>query len=143
GTANVTVTLSPAGNQSVTVNYATSDGTGLAGTDYGATSGILTFSPGQTIANFQVPILDDKLANESSPETVNLTLSNPSGATLGTPSSAVLDINEDNSTLTWTGPTFSWTQTSATPPTVTSPGDQTNAEGDTVSLAIAASGPAG
>jgi hypothetical protein len=143
GTANVTVTLSPAGNQSVTVNYATSDGTGLAGTDYGATSGVLTFSPGQTIANFQVSILDDKLPNETSPETVNLTLSNPSGATLGSPSSAVLDINEDDSQITWTGPTFSWTQTSATPPTVTPPGDQTNAEGDTVSLAIQASGPAG
>jgi hypothetical protein len=143
GAANVTVTLSPAGNQSVTVNYATSDGTGLAGTDYGATAGVLTFSPGQTIANFQVPILDDKLPNETSPETVNLTLSNPSGATLGSPSSAVLDINEDNSILTWSGPTFSWTQTTVTPPTVTSPGDQTNAEGDTVSLAIPASGPPG
>jgi hypothetical protein len=141
--AMVSVTLSAPATQTVTVNYATSNGTALAGTDYTTTNGTLFFATGQTSATFPVPILDDKLANESSPETVNLTLSNPSGAILGNPSTATLQIAEDNGPVTWFGPMFGWSQTNATPPSVTSPGNQTNAEGDTVSLAIQASGPAG
>ncbi len=40
----------------VKVHYATSNGTALAGTDYTATSGDLTFGPGQTVATITVPI---------------------------------------------------------------------------------------
>ena len=43
GTASVTVTLSHAVDADVTVNYATADGTGTAGSDYSATHGTLTF----------------------------------------------------------------------------------------------------
>ncbi len=48
GTAALTftVTLGAASAQVVTVNYATADGTALAGSDYTATSGTLTFAPG-------------------------------------------------------------------------------------------------
>ena len=45
-TAAFTVTLSKAATTAVTVGYATADGTAHAGTDYKATSGTLTFSPG-------------------------------------------------------------------------------------------------
>src|SRR5262249_12674063 len=51
GTVNAvfTVTLSPGSGQVVTVNYATADGTAtLAGNDYQAASGTLSFSPGTT-----------------------------------------------------------------------------------------------
>ena len=82
--------LSPASGQSVTVNYATSNGTATAGSDYGTTNGTLTFAPNQTSATFLIPIIDDSL-NEAD-ETVNIALSNPTNATLGSPANATLTI---------------------------------------------------
>jgi hypothetical protein len=93
GTATIVVTLSYAFNQTVTVAYATSDGTAVAGTDYQATNGTLTFNPGDVVQSFQVPIYDDGLPGPN--KTVNLTLSNPTNATLGSPSTAVLTIIDD------------------------------------------------
>ena len=43
-----TVTLSEASAKTVTVNYATADGTANAANDYISTSGPLTFNPGIT-----------------------------------------------------------------------------------------------
>lgn len=43
-----TVTLSMAYDQAVSVSYQTENGTAQAGSDYTATNGTLTFSPGQT-----------------------------------------------------------------------------------------------
>ena len=81
----------------MTVPYQVSDGTAITGTDYnGSGSGTLTFAPGVTGSYFVLNVLDDNLANETSPETVNLSLGTPTGAALGTPNAAVLDINEDN-----------------------------------------------
>src|SRR5207247_5245570 len=58
-------------------------------------SGTLTFFPGETSKSFLVPIIDDLLVEGN--ETVNLTLSSPAGgATLGTPSSAVLTIVDND-----------------------------------------------
>ena len=45
-TARFTVTLSPSSASTVSVNYATADGTAVAGVNYTATSGTLTFAPG-------------------------------------------------------------------------------------------------
>ncbi len=88
--ATITVTLSEATSQIVTVAYNTSDGTGTAPTDYLSTSGTLTFNADQTSASFPVTINN---AGFSQNLTVNLTLSNPTGATtLGNPSAAVLTI---------------------------------------------------
>jgi hypothetical protein len=58
GSTNETfaVTLSPASANTVTVNYATSDGNAVAGTDYTATSGMLTFAPGVTSQNVNVSV---------------------------------------------------------------------------------------
>ena len=54
------VTLSLASSDAVTVDYATSDGTATAGSDYTATSGTLTFPAGSTAARtVSVPVLDD------------------------------------------------------------------------------------
>ena len=70
------VTLSRAPSGTVTVGYATADGTAEAGSDYTATSGTLTFASGET--GKTVPVLDD--AHDEGSETLTLRLSNPSGA---------------------------------------------------------------
>ena len=72
------ITLSRAASGTVTVGYATSDDTATAGTDYTATSGILTFLAGETEKTVSVPVLDDIL--DDGGETLKLTLSDPTGA---------------------------------------------------------------
>ncbi len=75
-----TATLSHASSRTVTVDYATSDGTAVAGSDYTAASGTLTFNAGDTSQTVQVTVLTD--SEDESQETLTLSLSNPSQATL-------------------------------------------------------------
>jgi uncharacterized delta-60 repeat protein len=99
GTATVTVTRLNGNDGTVMVNYATSDGTAVAGTDYTATSGTLTFSPTDTSQTITIPVKDDNLFTAGN-KTINLTLSNPTGtATLGTQSTAVLNLIETDAQL--------------------------------------------
>ena len=74
------VSLSTAATTPVTVAYSTSDGTAVAGKNYQATSGTLTFAAGQTQATINVSVLSNPAAAATT--TFNLVLSNPSGATL-------------------------------------------------------------
>ena len=75
------VTLGRASRETVTVDYATADGTGsnaaTEGSDYTETSGTLTFAPGETEKTVSVPVLQD--GHDEGEETFTLTLSNPSG----------------------------------------------------------------
>ena len=106
GVAAVKVTLSHAVDADVTVNYATSDGTAAAGTDYTATSGTLTFEgnisnggAGETQKTINVPIANDTIPSDS--RTFNLNLSNPApsgSAVAGAPASAVVTILDDDPT---------------------------------------------
>jgi hypothetical protein len=94
GSANFTVTLTPASSQVVTVNFSTTDGTAMAGLDYSAVSGgTVTFNPGETSKSAPVTILDDSLAEGN--ETFTLTLSNPVNATLTASSHALGTIQDD------------------------------------------------
>lgn len=98
GTATITVTRSGGSNGAVSVNYASSDDTATAGSDYSASAGTLSWAAGDTSdKTFSIPITTDIL-NEAT-ETVLLELSNPSGtATLGSLANSVLNIinvNED------------------------------------------------
>jgi hypothetical protein len=63
GSADVqfTVTLSKPLDETVSVEYWTVDSTATAGSDYQATSGELTFAPGETQATFAVPVVGDVL----------------------------------------------------------------------------------
>jgi hypothetical protein len=81
GEARFTVTRSPAVSAQSTVSYSTQNGTAVAGSDYLAVSGILTFSPGQSQATVSAPILDDTIVEST--ETFGLSLFNPSGAVIG------------------------------------------------------------
>ena len=99
GSATVTVTRTGATDNVVSVNYATSNGTATggaacaAGTDYDSTSGTLNFAAGDTSKTFTVAICEDVLAEGD--ETVNLTLTSPTGGVLGTPNTAVLTITDN------------------------------------------------
>ena len=87
----ITVTRGGGANGIVSVQYATQDGTGKAGTDYAATSGTLTFNPGQTSESFGVPILDPHQVQGL--RTFVVALSNPGGgASLGGATSAQVTI---------------------------------------------------
>jgi hypothetical protein len=78
--AVITVSLGGWTTDPVTVHFATADGSAIAGTDYGANSGDLTFQPGQTTKTFLVPVVGD---TEPGPnKTVQLLLSNAVGATV-------------------------------------------------------------
>ncbi|HEV7373595.1 MAG TPA: Calx-beta domain-containing protein [Pyrinomonadaceae bacterium] len=92
GTTNATfnVTLSAASGFTVTVNYATADGTATAGTDYQSTSGTLTFNPGQTTQTILVPVNGDTTFESNETFFVNLT----------TPTNATILDNQGQGTIT-------------------------------------------
>jgi hypothetical protein len=80
GTLNamVVVTLSEPHGNSCTVNYATSNGTATAGSDYNAVSGKLTFAKGQTSKSILVPVRGDRAFEAD--ESFFVRLSNAKGA---------------------------------------------------------------
>jgi bacillolysin len=84
----VTITVKRTGTAAATIDYATSNGTATAGSDYTATSGTLAFTGAQTSRTFTIPVSADVAAEPA--ETFSITLSNPVGATLGTPSTATV-----------------------------------------------------
>jgi len=96
--AQITVLLSPPAGRTVTVNYATHDPTsgskGVAGEDYIAANGTLTFFPGQTSKSFSVTILDDALDEDQ--EQVWLTLTSPNPGEVQIDGFARLFINDND-----------------------------------------------
>ncbi|MBA3015097.1 MAG: hypothetical protein KKD63_09150, partial [Proteobacteria bacterium] len=95
--ATVTITVNRTGGTgAVTVNYATSNGTATAGSDYTAASGTLNWADTDiTAKTFIINITND--GSTEANETVNITLSaNTGGTTLGSPSTAVLTIVDDD-----------------------------------------------
>ena len=113
------MTLDRAATGTVTVDYATSDGTATAGEDYTDTSGTLEFAAGEMSKTVSVPIADDSA--EEADETLTLTLSSPTKATLGdaTASGTIRD-NEG---------------TEAGVPTITAEGGSAT-EGETVAFSV-------
>jgi hypothetical protein len=95
GTLTVTVTRTGGTADGATIDYATSNGTATAGSDYQSASGTLTFGFGETTKTIAVTILPD--AVDELNETVLLTLSSPGGGlALGTPNSATLYVVDDD-----------------------------------------------
>ncbi|MFM9966752.1 MAG: Calx-beta domain-containing protein [Planctomycetaceae bacterium] len=71
-TAEFTVSLSAPSGQAVTVNFATANGTALAGQDFSATSGTLTFAAGETSKTIRVAIAPNAIATATKSFKVNL-----------------------------------------------------------------------
>jgi hypothetical protein len=92
-----TVAMVPVSASNVTVDYATSDGTATAGSDYTSASGTLTIPAGQASGSIAVSTTGDKTYEPN--ENLTLTLSNPVGATIVT-STAVGTILNDDKILT-------------------------------------------
>jgi hypothetical protein len=89
-----------------TVHYTVTDGTARAGVNYQATSGTITFNPGDTNRTIPITILDDHAVDGD--RTVNLSLDSPTGGSLGPQATAVLTIqNTDRAgTIQFASPTF-------------------------------------
>jgi hypothetical protein len=81
--ATFTVHQFAASEETVTVAYATADGSATADSDYQAASGTLTFAPGETSNTITVPVNGDLLAEPN--ETFVVNLSSATNAVIGDP----------------------------------------------------------
>jgi opacity protein-like surface antigen len=97
GAVSINITRSGGMAGAVTVTFATSDGTGHAGTNYTATTQTVAFADADAAAKIvSVPVELHGIVGNSF--TVNLSLTGPAGgATLGSPATAVLTINATTS----------------------------------------------
>ena len=100
----ITVTRTGGSLGAASVDYATADGSATAGEDYIATSGTLNWVDGDATSKTFVVLITDDTTYEGD-ETVNLSLSNAVGASLGTPNTAVLTITEDDPATWYVSPT--------------------------------------
>lgn len=98
GHAMFVVTLDKPSTQTVTVRYATSNGTAVAGADYAPSSGTVTFAPGVTSQTVHVGIVGDTVAESA--ESFTVTLSNPTGATIADGAAIGIITNDDGTTPT-------------------------------------------
>jgi hypothetical protein len=100
GTLTVTRTGGTTGT--ATVDFSTVNGTATNRSDYAGNFGTLRFAAGETTKTFQVLLTDD--VYEEFDETITVTLSNPTGAALGSLNTAVLSIVDNDTALPTTNP---------------------------------------
>ncbi|MGN6544626.1 MAG: Calx-beta domain-containing protein, partial [Aureliella sp.] len=94
GTVSVQVTLSPISDSVVSVDFATAPGSAVSPADFGAASGTLVFNPGESSKTIVINLVDDSVSELN--ETLEVWLSNPSGAELLAPTGVVTVINDDS-----------------------------------------------
>jgi predicted extracellular nuclease len=97
GTKTLSFTVSRAGDTTgvTTVDFGTANGSAIAGTDYVAASGPITFLAGETSKTVSVTIDGD--TDVEADETFSVTLSNASGATIAASTATGTIINDDQS----------------------------------------------
>ena len=83
GEISFTVTLGEVHGLEVSVDYITVDGTAVAGDDFNATNGTLTFAPGETEKTIAVTIIADLVIESTVSEKFTVELSSPVNALLG------------------------------------------------------------
>ncbi len=95
GNAIVNVSRTGGSTGAVSVSYATSNGSAIAGSDFTGQAGSLSWGDGDsTNKPITIPINDDALIEAN--ETFTVTLSSPVGATLGMPSVATITILDND-----------------------------------------------
>jgi hypothetical protein len=95
GLLNLTVLRECGSAGTLAIDFATIDGTAIAGQDYTATSGTLIFNDGETSKTIPIPILDDAVTEPD--ETFTVALRNAPGLeTLGAPNTVVVTIQDRN-----------------------------------------------
>jgi hypothetical protein len=102
GSAAVTLTRTGDTSSAATVDYATSDVNASGRTDYNAASGTISFASGEATKTFNVFITDDAFVEGD--ESFNVTLSDPSNATLGAQAAATVTIVDNDTTVATTNP---------------------------------------
>lgn len=90
----VVVSLSNPSASTATVNYSVAGGTATTTTDYSLPAGTLTFAAGEITKTISMSVVND--STYESDETVSISLSTPSGATLGSPTSHTHTITNDD-----------------------------------------------
>jgi len=95
--ATFVVALSAASSQTVSCSFATSNGTATAGSDYVATSGALSFAPGEVEKPVVVLINGDTV--DETQETFFLDISNVQNATVGSSRGTGFIIDDDGPTI--------------------------------------------
>ena len=95
GARTVTVQRTNGSAGAVSVDYATGGGTATPGADYVPTSGTLVFNDGETQKTFSVTINED--ATTEPTETINLSLFGAVSGTLGNPTTATINILDNDS----------------------------------------------
>ncbi len=91
GTLTYTVTLSNPSSSTVTVGYNTANGSATAGSDYTASSGTLSFAPGETTKTLTVAITNDATYEGLENYTVNLNTPVNASIATGTVSTGIAD----------------------------------------------------
>jgi Tol biopolymer transport system component len=96
GGVAVTVTVNRTGDTSgaSSVDFLTSDGSATQAQDYVVASGTLSFAASETSKTFSVLIVDDAFVEAN--QTLNLTLADATGASLGSPSTAIITIIDND-----------------------------------------------
>jgi hypothetical protein len=102
GIANINVMRTGDTTGAATVDYTTSDGTARQRSDYTFSSGTLSFAPNEASKSFSVLITNN--AHVDGNRTINLSLSNPVGASLASPSQALLTITDNDVAQPLTNP---------------------------------------
>jgi len=105
----VTITRTGGSSGATSVIVTPSNGTAIAPGDYSNSAITVSFATGETIKTVTIPIVNDTLVEGN--ETLNLTLSNPTGgSTLGTQKTATLTIQDDDvapvGTLAFSGTSY-------------------------------------
>jgi hypothetical protein len=136
GTVNAVfpVTLSAASGRTVTVAFATANGTAIAGTDFVAASGTVTFAAGVVAQSITVAVTGDILVEPS--ETFTVTLSSPTAASIAA-AQATATISDDDVLATAVGDSYGTPFN--TPLVVAAPGvlgNDTNDGGGAMSAAL-------
>ena len=93
GAFNLTVTRSGDTSGASTVDYQTVDGVAIQKSDFEYTAGTLTFAPGESSKTVQLLLNEDMFVEGN--EDFSVTLTNPTGGTLGSQAAATITIIDD------------------------------------------------